>query len=252
MDNDFNIWVPMELDIIKSGDGKTQGKMMIKGVASTADIDTDDQTLEPTGFVLDRLLKSGYLNYDHRSKDDPMFIIGEPTLAEIRKGELYVEGELYNTELAKSVYEFGNVLASSNSKRRLGMSIEGKVLAKDPFNPKRITKSLITGIAITPTPKNANTYVDLIKGFRDDFYVDNYEFDLEKSIEGNDVILEHYDENSGQIYTIDKDLNLIKRPVSEIKKSIDLLLNASKSGQLSREQIESFKKSLIRLKNLKK
>lgn len=36
-----------------------------------------------------------------------MSIIGEPTLAEIRKGNLYVEGGFYNKKLAKSVYEFG-------------------------------------------------------------------------------------------------------------------------------------------------
>lgn len=244
----FNIWVPMELDIIKSGDGKGKDKMRIKGIASTADIDTDNQSLEPSGFVLDRLLKSGYFNYDHRSKDDPSFIIGEPDVAKIVNGNLYVEGELYDTPLAKSVYEFGKVLEKSKSGRKLGMSIEGKVLEKDPFNQNRITKSLITGIAITPVPKNANTTLELVKGFTNELHKE-YEYDIEKSIYGRDVILERYDDESGFLFTIHKDLSITKVHVEEIRKSIDVLLNASKENILSDIGKERFKTCLEKLKH---
>lgn len=246
---DFNIWIPMQLDLVKSGDPKNPTKMRIKGIASTADVDTDNQSLEPSGFVLDRLLKSGYFNYDHRSKDDPSFIIGEPDVAKIVNGNLYVEGDLYDTALAKSVYEFGQVLEKSKSKRKLGMSIEGKVLEKDPLNPTRITKSLITGIAITPVPKNSNTSVDLVKGFTDELHKE-YEYEFEKSIYGRDVILERFDEETGYLYTIHKDLSITKVGVDEIRKSIDTLLNAAKSGELDKESIKRFRESLCRLKEI--
>ena len=88
MEDKFNFWMP--IDIEKSGEGKK--KMRIKGVASTADVDTDEEVLEPSGFVLDRLVKSGYFNYDHRARENPAFIVGEPDTAKVVNGQLYVEG----------------------------------------------------------------------------------------------------------------------------------------------------------------
>lgn len=242
--SDFNFWMP--LDIEKSGEGKQV--MRIKGIASTAHVDTDEETLEPSGFVLDRLTKSGYFNYDHRSRENPMYIVGEPDVAKIVGGKLYVEGNLYDTPLGKNIWEFANVLKKSGSKRQLGFSIEGKALERDPLNQKRITKALLTGIAITPSPKNSNTLMDIVKGEKSEMFID-YEFDIEKSLSGSDVILEKIDNDSGFVYYIDKDLKVEKQPISEIRKSIDTLLKAAKQGLLNKKEIEKFKTSLIKLNN---
>jgi hypothetical protein len=257
---DFNFWFP--LDIVKSGKGKN--KMRIRGFASTADVDTDEEVLEPTGFVLDRLVKSGYFNYDHRARENPMYIVGEPDIAKIVDGKLYVEGNLYDTPLAKDIFEFAGTLQKSGSGRRLGFSIEGKALERDPFNQKRITKALLTGIAITPTPKNSNTIMDVVKGESSTPFID-YEF------ETNDggCILEKEDKEAGVRYIIDKDLNIIKKSIdtnsisSLMKESLEgvdpvkmsyavnLLKKAMDEGRLSDEQAEKFRVLLGKIKNLK-
>lgn len=242
MESNFNFWMPLEIDLQKSGKGKTQ--MRIKGIASTADIDTDQEVLEPAGFILDRLTKSGYFNYDHRAKENPMYIVGEPDKAEIRNGQLYVEGNLYDTPLAKDIWNFASTLQKSGSTRKLGFSIEGKALERDPFNQKRITKALLTGIAITPHPKNSNTLMDVVKG---EGYKE-YEFDIEKSIQGNPILIESFDKETGNIYSIDTDLKINKTNISEIKKSIEILTIAATKNLLNTEQKEKFKKFLFNLK----
>jgi hypothetical protein len=182
MSADFNFWMPFEISKAKSKDGKE--KMRIKGIASTPDLDTEEEILEPQGFDLSRFLEIGYINWNHQAKNDAGKIIGEPDVARITpNGDLYVEGNLYNDHpLAKSVWEFAKTLEANGSKRRLGFSIEGKALERSIANPKRITRALITGLAVTPNPVNGSTYLDIVKGTQKEDYV-NYKFDDESSLE---------------------------------------------------------------------
>ncbi len=175
--SDFNFWVPAEFE--KSVKKGTEEKVMkIKGIASTPDVDSDGETLEPVGFDLSRFLSTGFLNYNHQAKTDASKIIGEPTLAKVTPdGKLYVEGILYNGHpLAESVWNLAEVLALNKSNRKIGFSIEGRALERDHVNPKRITKALLTGLAVTPTPVNTNTYLDLCKGTQKEDFID-YEFE---------------------------------------------------------------------------
>lgn len=163
--NKFHFFVPADIEKAEDSDSGERGKMKIKGVASTPDRDSDDEVLDPNGFVLDFFLKSGFLNWHHRAKEDPSAIVGEPTMAEVRDNGLYIEGELYeDSELAKSIYDLAKTLKKRDSSRRLGFSIEGKVLERDLVDDRKIKKALITGCAITPTPKNPHTIMDVMKG----------------------------------------------------------------------------------------
>lgn len=175
-ESDFNFFLPIDFE--KAKDRKGKEIMKIKGIASTPEVDSEGEILEPVGFDLSRFLKIGYLNYNHLAKNDASKIIGEPTLAKVTpKGELYVEGILYNDHaLAKSVWDLANTLESNGSNRRIGFSIEGRSLERDPMNPKRITKALLTGLAITPTPVNGSTYLEICKGQQKEDYID-LEFD---------------------------------------------------------------------------
>lgn len=179
--DNFNFWMPIEIE--KSKNEKDEIVMKIKGIASTPEEDSEGEILEPIGFDLDRFLKIGFINWNHQAKNDASKIIGEPTVARInKKGELYVEGTLYNNHpLARSVWELGEVLEQNGSKRKLGFSIEGRALERDSINPKRIVKALVTGLAITPTPVNASSYLDIVKGTQKEDYVD-YEFEEDNDI----------------------------------------------------------------------
>lgn len=208
MNDNFKFFVP--LDFEKSKDPADAGKMIVTGVASTRDIDSDKEVLEPEGFDLSRFLKSGYINYNHKSKDDPKAIIGEPISAWVKDGKLMIKGELYaDSQKAIDVYDTALMLQKSSKTRRLGYSIEGRATERDPANPKRIIKAAITGCAITPTPKNTSTLVEIMKGHVDDF---SYEYDLIKGEDSNGgamtYIVDVVDEASGIRRTIDQDLNI--------------------------------------------
>ena len=101
----------------------------------------------------------------------------------------------------------------------MGWSIEGRSLERDPQNPKRITKALITGVAITPTPVNCATYLDLVKGIQEEDYT-NYKYDpeydlIEKSESESKYLYEF--SNNGKKFGITKSFD-----VEEIDKCMDV------------------------------
>jgi len=203
--DDFNFHVPIEIE--KGGDSK---EMRIKGIASTVKKDSDKEVLIPKGFDLNFFKSSGFLNWNHLSGKDPSAIIGEPTDAKITENnELYIEGILYpESAKAKEVWSLAKSLEGSLS-RNLGFSIEGKVIERDPNDKNKITKAMITGCAITPSPKNPGTLLEIVKG---DYTHSDPIFDTEKSEDPNGGKIEEYiidiTDDSGVRRTVDKNLNI--------------------------------------------
>lgn len=180
----FNFFIPAEFS---KGEKNGKQEMYVKGVASSEVEDSDGETLVPAGYDLTPLLNKGFLNYNHQAGKDPDAIIGEPTKAEIINNgkELYIEGFLYpDSESAQKTYKLAQVLEKNSPNRRMGFSIEGKALERDPLNPKRITKARITGVAITPCPKNPNTLLSIMKGEYSEPFVEIDE-ELEKGGPGS-------------------------------------------------------------------
>ena len=171
--NNFNFWCPVEIS--KAIDENTgEELMLLGGIASTADEDSDGEFLDPKGFDIKPLLKSGMVNWHHQAKTCPGTIVGEPTKAEIRKEGLYIETKLYpSSQVARDIWELAKTLDADSNTRRLGYSIEGRVVSRkseDKTSPdyKKITKAIITGVAITHQPKNPKTFANIIKGEIDD------------------------------------------------------------------------------------
>lgn len=186
MTNNFTFWCPIEKsqEIIDPTTGEQV--MRLGGIASTADEDSDGESLDPNGFDIKPLMKSGMVNWHHQAKGMPSTIIGEPSKAEIRKDGLYIETDLYpNSKVACEVWELAKTLEKNSKTRRLGYSIEGKVLKRksdDKNSPdyKKIEKAVITGVAITHMPKNPKTFANIIKGEIDDDYDEEYEENKEE------------------------------------------------------------------------
>lgn len=222
---DMNFWIPIDFE--KAKDKKTGEKIMkIKGIASTGDIDSEGEILEPVGFDLSRFLSGGFLNWNHQSKTmGAGAIIGEPTAASVNsKGELEVAGVLYNGHpLAESVWNLAETLERNKSKRKLGFSIEGRSLERDPMNPKRITKALLTGLAVTHVPVNTNTYLDLVKGQqKEDFINLEFEDELITKSEDEKYLYEFKVGENG--YAINKSFELVeieKAIIPDIEKESD-------------------------------
>lgn len=205
----FNFFVPVEFqkaEKAEKGSDEWYKNMYIWGVASTQHEDTDGEELDPNGFIIDRFLKQGLLNYEHQGKLSPKYHIGEPVEARVKNNEFFIKGKLWSeSEIARDLWDTLNIMKSSGSKRNIGWSIEGKTLQKDPFNAKKITKALITHCALTFSPKNANTWADIVKGEQVEDYV---EYELEENHNGGKVYLLDVMRPDGYRVTVDTDFKI--------------------------------------------
>jgi hypothetical protein len=145
--------------------------MRIGGVVSTDELDQEDEVLVQQGLDFAPFLAKGWFN-DNHSKST-LGILGYPTAAQfVRKGAVlpnggtagtngwYAEGYLLNTEQGRQIWELAKAL--QGTPRQLGFSIEGSVRARDPRNPKRVTKAVVKHVAITHCPVNLGTELEVL------------------------------------------------------------------------------------------
>ena len=241
----------------KSGvDEKGQQIMKIGGIASTSTEDTDGEMIDENGWDVDYFLNSGFFNYNHQAKFNPKAVVGEPTLAKVTPKGVYVEGFLYSdSELARSVYETTEMLRKSSSSRRMGFSIEGKALERDPFNPNRITKARLTGCALTLNPKNPNTLVDILKGEYHsndeiEYNLDNIPTEVKERVQKIDQYILSI-EREGRLIQVDKDLN-VKISNSPKTESIDKSLSTTTHSEITVESVDQNVKNAEILPKTKK
>lgn len=227
----FSMFVPFDT-IEKGKDASGNDVMIIGGVVSdeTTGADVDGDILEVEGMDVSKLMSTGFLNWNHLSGKDPSMIIGEPVSYEKKNGKLIVKSKLYpDSEMARKVYGLVNTLKSSNSNRKIGYSIEGTCASRSEKDPRRITKSFLSGLAVAPMPKCKGTAVEIYKG------IVNYE-----SLPGSDLLIDITQD--GIRYTVDRNL--------ELKKSMEAgsitgrdTANQSTSGEgLKNEDIDGVKK----------
>jgi len=160
----FKFYMP--IDLIKSKEDKELGEWKIKGIASTADQDLQGEVVNQEGLDIS-LLKAGrgLLNWDHQK--GPENVLGQVEDAKfIKSGDkknLEIEGYLFkNQERSKALYNIMSSVKKGNGPR-VHMSIEGKILERDLYNPKNIRKARIDKVALTLDPVNPYTYADLVK-----------------------------------------------------------------------------------------
>lgn len=91
--SDFN---PMDYPV---GDDRRYEKMIFEGLASDSSIDSEDESMNPNGFVIDRFLKHGLINLDHLPSRSPInksrFWIGHPLDAYVKNNKFYVRCQLW-------------------------------------------------------------------------------------------------------------------------------------------------------------
>lgn len=228
--SNFNFWCPVEIS--KAIDQETgEELMLLGGIASTADEDSDGEFLDPKGFDIKPLIESGMVNWHHQAKTCPATIVGEPLKAEIKKEGLYIETKLYpSSQVARDIWELAKTLDKDSSTRRLGYSIEGKVLERKSENRnspdyKKITRAIITGVAITHQPKNPKTFANIIKGEISDDFSEGEETNdsTEKKIKEEE---KYYQETGIKKKSLDTDAG---RPL--IKESVDDKLKVTTFGK---------------------
>lgn len=206
----FNCFQEVTFEKAVDENGKETGNYKFKSVASDSSIDADGEEIEPTGVEVDQFIDYGFINYNHLLKSNPKALIGEPVKAYVKDNKLVVEGILYGkSKLVQDIVETEELLKKSGSKRRIGVSIEGVPLKRNLVNPKRIEKAKLTGAAFTFTPKNKNTWVELIKGEQSEDYID-YEFEKANPNGSNnpEFLVDIVDKDKGVRVTMDKSLTI--------------------------------------------
>lgn len=137
--------------------------MYVEGLASTDKLDLDKQILKPSGFILDYFNRSGFINWNHQSAVSPDAIIGKPVKTKVSDENFFLKAKLYGwSNLAKNIYTIAlNLEKDEDSDRTLGWSVEGLTLELDN---DLVTKMLVTNVALCFTPKNNDSYANIVKG----------------------------------------------------------------------------------------
>lgn len=186
--DDFNVFVPNTVSLIeKSGANGQEEQRSIGGFCSTEDLDRQDEVVVAKGLDFSEFVNFGWFNDNHRQGTADK--LGYPTLAELRKGRWWTEGNLVaGYPLADQIWMLAKALAKSSAPRRLGFSIEGKVLERDHGN--RILKAKIRNVAITGDPVNTSCqWSVMVKAFAP---VDDVVFAsdrLDKVVRESDVVV---------------------------------------------------------------
>lgn len=154
----FKFVMPAEISKGKDGEWK------VSGLASTGAVDRQGETILPEGIDATPIATGkGFFNFDH--DNSPESTIGILDGYKKTNSGMFVSGRLFkNHKKAQAVYEIMSSLGKSD-KGRVGMSVEGKVIERDPFNPKIIKRCVVKNVAITMNPVNQDTYADIIKSF---------------------------------------------------------------------------------------
>jgi hypothetical protein len=158
---DFKFFLP--LDVKKSDKPGKENEMRIGGIASDEDSpDLQGEKVFVEGLDTSYLLQRGAFNWDHGK--GPGDILGEIDIADKVGKKFYVEGFLYpNVPAAVDTFNLMRSMKESGSKRKLGLSLEGKIKERDALDGKVIKKAWIKNVAVTYNPINQGTWIDMIK-----------------------------------------------------------------------------------------
>lgn len=143
---------------VKKTDGHTR---VLYGIASTEDTDLQEEDVFQRGIDFNYFLNYGYYNNDHKPGFENK--VGQPLEAKITPEGLWTRGFLWEPgvhKVADAIWELINALIASNSDRKVGFSIQGKVVRREG---KRILKCWVQDIAITAAPINTHTWIDVVK-----------------------------------------------------------------------------------------
>ena len=156
MNDTFKIIIPAHLEKAKDGEWR------VHGLASTDNIDKQGESIIQKGIDLSPVDDGkGILNWDHNNS--PENIIGVLDGYQKTDDGLYVNGRLFkNHARAKAVHEIMDSL-SKGDQGRMGMSVEGKILERDPKDHTVIKKCQIRAVALTMNPVNTDTHCDIAK-----------------------------------------------------------------------------------------
>lgn len=169
MSDTFKIYIPLST-WEKSGE---ENPLRIGGIVSTDGLDRQGERVVQDGLDFAPFLRHGWYNDNHGQKTTD--VLGYPTSVErVKKGQKlpdgsksqhngwWAEGYLLDTDEGRKVYSLAQSLGKSGGDRRLGFSIEGKVLARDRREHSKIVRAEVRNVAVTHCPVNTDTHLNAL------------------------------------------------------------------------------------------
>jgi len=166
--SDFRIWLPdVEFDFEKADKDEGHDSRKIIGTMNTSTKDRQAENVMAKGLDFNPFLQHGHFNDNHDQSTSA--VVGYPervyysdqiqTKKGVTEGWLTEGWIVKGTKRADGIWELAKALAKTPD-RRLGFSIEGKVLRR---SNKVIEKALIKNVAITNCPVNTDCTWDVFK-----------------------------------------------------------------------------------------
>lgn len=148
----------VEAEVFQKTNAKGESEFWVGGICTTDHVDQEGEKLLQHGLDFKPFLESGYFNDNHGR--DTGAAVGKPVRAELRqladghKG-WWVEGPLFDNPRAKGIQDLAMSLErSGDASRKLGFSVEGQILDRDPDDPSTVRKAVVREVAITRCPVN--------------------------------------------------------------------------------------------------
>lgn len=176
-----NFLIGMELE--KSRDA-SDGHWRVQGIASCELPDSDAEEVIQKGIDTEPLMEWGQINWDHQdTRRGPEYLIGVPLETAIVSASdfaeqlqksingpaLYVKGELYqDNKIARGVWQYLEAQRRGLRPRKLGWSVQGRVVQRDPLRRKRVLRSACHHLALSHQPVLKYTFADLVKSYAAD------------------------------------------------------------------------------------
>jgi len=165
----FDFEVPVSF--FEKAEANSGRKRRIGGIVSCETRDQQDETILQRGLNFNDFLANGWFNDNHSKKT--VDILGYPEATQyIKKGSSmpdgrqakadghWVEGYLLDTPEADKVWDLGKALQKTD--RRLGFSVEGKILKRSVSDSKVIAKAMVRNVAITNCPVNTDSRMEIL------------------------------------------------------------------------------------------
>lgn len=143
----------------------------IGGIVSCETKDRQNEKILARGLSMGDFLHNGWFNDNHSKKTTD--ILGYPELtqfisagSQMPDGRIakadghWVEGYLLDTPEADKVWELGKALQKTS--RRLGFSVEGKILKRSADDKRVIAKAMVRNVAITNCPVNTDSRMEIL------------------------------------------------------------------------------------------
>ena len=241
MKNKFKFFAPVD-DFQKSKNNKGDEVWKVRGIISDATWDADGESLSEEGLDFSEF---NWINWDH--KKEPKYLIGEPIGVKHIPGQgHFMEGELYpDSDIARQAVDLMKVLSKSKKKNKLSWSVEGQVLERDLINPKKVKKAKITAVALCPTPKNGNTWAELVhKGFSDDCYQKMEDLEFDQVNGGNTLVVE---DDNGDIYTVTPSGEIVVQKAQTTANSAALIPESVEGNEKKLTPKENIEKAIVTL-----